>query len=122
MFSLGCVQSLRCHTGTCPTGVATNSPARQRGLVVDEKAERVANFQRKTLDSLHEITVACGLASPDEFRPEHLRQWKNEAQMVPFTEISPFVQDGELLADPEATQFGRYWKQANPDSFRPILD
>ena len=34
MFSLGCVQSMRCHTDTCPTGVATQSKARQRGLVV----------------------------------------------------------------------------------------
>ncbi|MBU2017745.1 MAG: FMN-binding glutamate synthase family protein, partial [Alphaproteobacteria bacterium] len=42
MFSLGCVQSMRCHTDTCPTGVATQSPARQRALVVPEKAERVA--------------------------------------------------------------------------------
>ena len=25
MFSLGCVQSMRCHTDTCPTGVATQS-------------------------------------------------------------------------------------------------
>lgn len=45
MFSLGCVQSMRCHTDTCPTGVATQSPARQRALVVPEKAERVARFQ-----------------------------------------------------------------------------
>jgi glutamate synthase domain-containing protein 2 len=67
MFSLGCVQSMRCHTDTCPTGVATQSPARQRGLVVPEKAERVARFQKATLDALHDIVVAAGLSSPDEF-------------------------------------------------------
>ena len=60
MFSLGCVQSMRCHTDTCPTGVATQSPARQRGLVVPEKAERVARFQKATLDALHDIVVAGG--------------------------------------------------------------
>src|SRR3546814_751740 len=41
MFSLGCVQSLKCHTGECPTGIATQDPGRQRGLVVEDKAERV---------------------------------------------------------------------------------
>ncbi|WP_375188579.1 FMN-binding glutamate synthase family protein [Sphingobium yanoikuyae] len=74
MFSLGCVQSMRCHTDTCPTGVATQSPARQRGLVIPEKAERVARFQQSTLSALHDIVIACGLNSPDEFTPDGLRQ------------------------------------------------
>jgi glutamate synthase domain-containing protein 2 len=119
MFSLGCVQSLRCHTGTCPTGITTNSPARQRGLVIKDKAQRVANYHGKTLDSLHDIVVACGLDSPDDFEPEHLRQWRNDAEMVPYSEVAPFLRPGELLADPGATAFARYWAQASPDSFKP---
>ena len=121
MFSLGCVQSLRCHTGTCPTGVATSSPARQRGLVIPDKAQRVANFQSKTLDSLHDIVVACGLESPDEFTPHHLRQWKNNAEMVPWSRIVNEVEEGRLLSEPDATPFADYWRAANPDSFKPSL-
>ncbi|MBH9536514.1 FMN-binding glutamate synthase family protein [Novosphingopyxis sp. YJ-S2-01] len=121
MFSLGCVQSLRCHTGTCPTGVATSSPARQRGLVIPDKAQRVANFQSKTLDSLHDIVVACGLESPDEFTPHHLRQWKNNAEMVPWSRIVNEVEEGRLLSEPDATPFAEYWRAANPDSFKPSL-
>jgi glutamate synthase domain-containing protein 2 len=26
MFSLGCIQALRCHTNTCPTGITTHNP------------------------------------------------------------------------------------------------
>src|SRR3546814_5505803 len=52
MFSLGCVQSLKCHTGECPTGIATQDPGRQRGLVVEDKAERVRRFQAATVSSL----------------------------------------------------------------------
>ncbi|NVD45369.1 FMN-binding glutamate synthase family protein [Qipengyuania atrilutea] len=120
MFSLGCVQSMRCHTGTCPTGVATSSPARQRALVIPEKAQRVANFQSKTLDSLHDIVVACGLQSPDEFTPRHLRQWKNNAQMIPWSEIVHEVEEGKLLSEPDDTPFADYWRMADPDTFKPV--
>ena len=44
MFSLGCVQSMQCHTGHCPSGVATQESWRQRGLVVEDKGPRVARF------------------------------------------------------------------------------
>jgi len=44
MFSLGCIQALRCHTNTCPTGITTHNPRLQRGLVVEEKFQRVANY------------------------------------------------------------------------------
>jgi glutamate synthase domain-containing protein 2 len=48
MFSLGCIQSLKCHTGTCPTGIATQSAARQRGLVIPKKpnASRASTARR----------------------------------------------------------------------------
>jgi glutamate synthase domain-containing protein 2 len=42
MFALGCIQALRCHANTCPAGVTTHNPRLQRGLVVADKAERVA--------------------------------------------------------------------------------
>ncbi|MBV9839921.1 MAG: FMN-binding glutamate synthase family protein [Sphingomonadaceae bacterium] len=118
MFSLGCVQSMRCHTDTCPTGVATQSPARQRGLVVDDKAERVARFQKSTLHALHDIVVAAGLNSPDDFRPSHLRQRINVAEMRQMDEIYPFVQPGELIAGTEHDTLRRWWDAADADSFR----
>jgi len=120
MFSLGCVQSMRCHTDTCPTGVATQSKARQRGLVVAEKAQRVANFHRGTIRALHEMVVAAGLNSPDEFRPWHLRQRVNVAEMKQMDEIYPFVEEGALAAgavDPKS-MLGRWWRDADPDSFK----
>lgn len=118
MFSLGCVQSMRCHTDTCPTGVATQSPARQRGLVVPEKAERVARFQRSTLSALHDIVVACGLNSPDEFTPDGLRQRINAVEMRSMDELYPFVEPGELLDGTRDARLARWWTQADPASFR----
>jgi glutamate synthase domain-containing protein 2 len=34
MMAVGCIQAQRCHTGRCPTGVATQDPRYERGLVV----------------------------------------------------------------------------------------
>jgi len=117
MFSLGCVQSMRCHTDTCPTGVATQSPARQRGLVVPDKAERVARFQKATLDALHDIVVACGLRSPDEFTPDGLRQRINAAEMRSIDEIYPFVEPGELIEGARDPRLAAWWRAADPESF-----
>ena len=44
MFSLGCIQALRCHQNTCPTGITTHNKRLQRALVVEEKYLRVANY------------------------------------------------------------------------------
>jgi len=117
MFSLGCVQSLRCHTDTCPTGIATQSLARQRGLVVPEKAERVARFQKATLDALHDIVVAAGRNTPDEFTPDSLRQRINASEMRSFDELYPFVAPGELLDGAQDPRLAAWWRQADPESF-----
>jgi glutamate synthase domain-containing protein 2 len=118
MFSLGCVQSMRCHTDTCPTGVATQSPARQRALVVPEKAARVARFQRATLDALHDIVVSCGLDSPDQFTPDGLRQRISAVEMRSMDELYPYVEPGELLDGARDERLARWWAQADPASFK----
>lgn len=60
MFAVGCIQSRSCHTNTCPTGVATQDPYRQKALDVPSKAERVASFHKNTLKSLASIVGAVG--------------------------------------------------------------
>ena len=117
MFALGCVQSMRCHDDTCPTGVATQDATRQRGLVVEDKAERVARFQRHTLHGLREIVVAMGLQSPWEITPCHINERLDSARAAPIDEIYGFLEEGALLDDPDATQYARYWASAQAGSF-----
>ena len=118
MFSLGCIQSLTCHTDRCPTGVAAQSPARQRALVVPEKAARVAHFHAATLRALHEMVVSAGLESPAGFTPAHLRQRINTAEMRALDEIYPFAAPGELVAGGGDPMLARWWRQARAESFR----
>ena len=66
------------------------------------------------------LRIIAGLETPDDFRPWHLRQRINVAEMRQMDEIYPFVAEGELLAggiDPK-TPLGRWWRDADPDSFR----
>ena len=72
MFALGCVQSRKCHTGHCPTGITTQDALRQRGLVIADKAPRVHNFHRNTVEALAEVVAAVGLDRPSELLPRHI--------------------------------------------------
>src|ERR1700731_3330461 len=74
MFAGGCIQSESCHTGRCPTGVATQDPTRQRALVVPHKVERVYNYHHATLHALAELVAPAGLDHPQDIRPIHFSQ------------------------------------------------
>jgi glutamate synthase domain-containing protein 2 len=73
MFSLGCIQALRCHQNTCPTGVTTHNPRLQRGLVVEEKYQRVANYAIGMNKEIDMIAHSCGCRHARELRREHVR-------------------------------------------------
>lgn len=72
MFSLGCIQSLRCHTNTCPTGIATQNKILQKGVVPLHKSQRVANFHKNTIKSFLELLSTLGVDSIEELRQEHI--------------------------------------------------
>lgn len=63
MFSLGCIQALRCNTNHCPTGVTTQNKMLMRGLNVADKSERVYYFHKNTLETVMEIMAAAGKKS-----------------------------------------------------------
>ncbi|WP_100626910.1 FMN-binding glutamate synthase family protein [Algoriphagus formosus] len=60
MFSLGCIQALRCNTNECPTGVATQRRGLVKGLVVNDKSERVYNFHKNSVKAVSELLGAAG--------------------------------------------------------------
>lgn len=66
MFALGCVQALRCDSGKCPTGVATQEPNLYKGLDITDKRVRVANFHSNTIKATVEMMESCGFKSTDE--------------------------------------------------------
>jgi glutamate synthase domain-containing protein 2 len=119
MFALGCIQSMRCHLDTCPTGITTQDLSLQRGLVVTDKAARIARFHEKTLRSLREITAAAGLDHPGDFKPSYLHQHLAGPVSVGAHKAYPELEPGILLTDPGSTPYAAYWAMAQTNSFRP---
>lgn len=90
MFSLGCIQALRCHQNSCPTGVTTHDPRLQRGLVVEDKAERVAAYTRNLNHEVEMIAHACGLKHPRQLRREHVRIVQPSGQSTALNVLCPY--------------------------------
>lgn len=118
MFALGCIQSQTCHTGTCPTGVATQDPLRQNALVVADKATRVFHFHQNTLKALRELLSAAGLRHPDELGPEHVIRRVSSTEVRSLAALHQFVHAGALIeGESEHAVFKLFWPLANPDTF-----
>jgi glutamate synthase domain-containing protein 2 len=122
LFSLGCIQALRCNSNTCPTGVATQDPELVKGLVVQDKFERVARYQKATVKSFLEIIAAAGMSSPSEIRPWHIQKRISTTEVKHYGEIYHFLKAGELLKDPRPQGYDRPWIGANADSWQGTAD
>jgi glutamate synthase domain-containing protein 2 len=90
MFALGCIQALRCHTNTCPTGVTTHNRRLQRGLVVEEKYQRVAHYALNMNKEIDMIAHSCGLRHAREFRREHVRIVETANRSVALNIMYPY--------------------------------
>jgi glutamate synthase domain-containing protein 2 len=117
MFAVGCIQSQTCHTDTCPTGVATQDKARQRAIVVPDKAQRVKQFHEKTLMALAEVVGGAGLTHPSQFRRFHFHKRTGEAEILSFMDLYPPLKKGELLEGTEDRRYKRAWHRAQADTF-----
>jgi glutamate synthase domain-containing protein 2 len=121
MFALGCLQSQSCHTDTCPVGVATQDPTRQRALVVGDKWVRVKNFHAATLHAVAELVAAAGLDHPNEFVPMHFSRRVSAREVATFDKLYPALRPGELLDGTDDPRFREAWKIASAGSFRPAM-
>jgi glutamate synthase domain-containing protein 2 len=72
LLSIGCIQALRCHTNTCPTGITTQNRWLQSGLDPADKGVRVYNYALALERDLQMITHACGLAHPNQLHRGHV--------------------------------------------------
>lgn len=117
MFALGCIQARRCNTNACPTGVATQDPELVRGLVVSDKATRVANYHRNTVKAFCEILAAAGLDDPRDLRPWHVVRRVSPTETRTYADIFDYLHEGQLLGGQVPETYRRAWMAARPDSF-----
>ncbi len=81
MISVGCIQTLKCHTNECPVGVATTDPNLEKALVINEKKYRVANYLVTLREGLFRLAAAAGHDSPIHFGKEDV-YYKDDKGLV----------------------------------------
>lgn len=89
MFALGCIQSMKCHKNTCPTGITTHKPHLQRGLVIEDKAERVFNYASNMAHEVEILCHSCGVDEPRQLQRIHARIVREDGISVSLAEIFP---------------------------------
>jgi glutamate synthase domain-containing protein 2 len=117
MFSVGCIQAMRCHTNTCPTGVTTQDPARTKSLDVAAKALRVRNFHDATIKSFLDITGAIGLDSPEQLKPEYIYHRLESGPAITYRDMHPAVGSGDFLNDKIPDAYASDWGRASAERF-----
>tara|TARA_R110001583_G_scaffold13561_1_gene57934 strand:+ start:7736 stop:9265 length:1530 start_codon:yes stop_codon:yes gene_type:complete len=97
MMATGCIQALQCNTNTCPVGVATQNKSLMKGLVVENKAQRVANFHEETVKSFLELLAASGITKSNDLKREHINRRVGMNQVLMYSDIYPDVVAGKYL-------------------------
>ncbi|EEI92647.1 glutamate synthase domain protein [Sphingobacterium spiritivorum ATCC 33300] len=96
MFALGCIQALKCNEDVCPVGVATQKPNLYKGLDVENKYVRVAQFHRNTLRATVEIMEACGFKTLNDVSADKFFRKVDNRTTMSFEEIY-FGSEGKLI-------------------------
>jgi len=121
MIALGCVQSLICNTNKCPTGIATQNPNLVNGLVVGDKATRVASFHDKTVQAAMQIINAAGLDASSQLNRSYIYRRTSQTAILRFDEIYPYPAKSSFLAENYPKNVAREMLESTAESFSPRL-
>ena len=89
MFSLGCIQALKCNKNTCPTGITTHNPRFQKGLVPENKAEKVANYAKGIIKEVEVLAHSVGVSEPRKIQRKHVRMVQGNGQSRLLSDLFP---------------------------------
>ena len=106
MMAIGCIQSRHCNTNLCPTGIATQDPARSKALDIKVKSERVKNFHDNTLASFLELIGSMGLDSPAKLTTQMIKKRTICGSQVSMASFSAPLNSNDLI---ENNNLGEPW-------------
>ena len=115
MFALGCIQSRVCNSDHCPTGVATQNPARYKALDVNDKSRRVYRYHEAIIKSLVELIASAGLNKLDELEARHINRRVSGTIVHNYQELYPCVEAMSLMDEKHIPDCWKDdWSKADP--------
>ncbi len=96
MMAIGCIQAQRCHTGHCPTGVATQNRWLMRGLDPTLKSARLANYIVTLRKELLALGHACGVPHPALISTDAFEILDDRFGSRPIAEVFGYAPDWGL--------------------------
>ncbi|MCF2947654.1 FMN-binding glutamate synthase family protein [Paraglaciecola aquimarina] len=119
MVALGCVQSLVCNNNECPTGIATQDPILTAGLVVNDKAIRIARYQKETVRATMDLIASAGLRDPNQITRSHIYRRVSETEIKRFDQIYVGLVEGSLLTGDYPDRFAHEMTESSSKCFMP---
>jgi len=120
MLALGCIQALDCNKNTCPTGITTQDPQLMVGLVVKDKEQRVANYQKETIRNVVELLSAAGLHGNDglvQLNRSMINRRASQSEVMRYVDIFPDVSVGSFLNNDIPKKYIEFYNSAEASAF-----
>ena len=122
MMAIGCIQSRHCNTNLCPTGVATQDPARAKAIDVESKSDRVKNFHNNTLASFFELVGSMGLDDPAKLVPQMIKRRSPYGMQMSMGSLVAALSENALI-DPSSNEneldesWQHWWQASSAEQF-----
>lgn len=115
MLAVGCLQTMKCHTGTCPTGVATQNPWLTRALDPELKAERTARYIGAFRRDLHKVANAAGVMHPALVSTADIDLLYGHSHARPLAEVIGYEPDWGQPAEADVEALRRLLHDEAPE-------
>jgi glutamate synthase domain-containing protein 2 len=119
MLSIGCIRAQRCHTGECPTGIATQHRWLSRGLHPTVKSVRAANYIRSLRRDLLKVSEACGVSHPSLIGIDDLDILNGQEATTPLRAIYQYQPGWGQPSQTDKHTIDKLMTQANRDPGQP---
>ncbi len=114
MLAIGCIQAQKCHTDTCPTGVATQNAWLTRGLDPARKSVRAANYIKTLRRDLVKVAEACGVEHPGLIATDAVEVLDGRTASTPLAEVYGYQPGWGLPSAADTAEIVRIMTAAGP--------
>src|SRR5215210_6627169 len=114
MLAIGCIQAQKCHTDTCPTGVATQNAWLAHGLDPALKSVRAANYVRTLRRDLLKVAEACGVEHPGLIETDAVEVLTGRTASRPLSEVYDYEPGWGLPSAADRAEIARIMTAESP--------